>query len=52
LSTAVNRTEIAVTLLAVLELIKRREIVAVQSTMFGPIAIQSFTAVLPATAVE
>ncbi len=32
--------EIAVTLLAVLELIKRREVIAIQDAMFGPIEIK------------
>jgi chromatin segregation and condensation protein Rec8/ScpA/Scc1 (kleisin family) len=32
--------EIAVTLLAVLELIKRREVTAVQESLFGPIDIR------------
>lgn len=36
-----TRAEIAVTLLAVLELIKRREIQALQESMFGPIVIQA-----------
>lgn len=36
-----NRTEIAVTLLALLELIKRREARAHQTTLFGPIEITS-----------
>jgi len=35
-----SRLEIAVTLLAVLELIKRREVTAVQETIFGPIEIR------------
>ncbi|MFQ5434327.1 MAG: segregation and condensation protein A [Anaerolineae bacterium] len=39
LSNQVNRVEVAVTLLAVLELIKRREIRARQSALFGPIEI-------------
>ncbi len=34
-----DRTEVAVTLLALLELIKRREVSASQSTLFGPIEI-------------
>ncbi len=41
LSAVTNRTEVAVTLLAVLELIKRREIVAYQTEMFGPIEIKA-----------
>jgi segregation and condensation protein A len=39
MSDGAGRSEIAVTLLAVLELIKRREILAAQETMFGPIVI-------------
>lgn len=39
LSTRVDRVEVAVTLLAVLELIKRHEITARQSSLFGPIEI-------------
>lgn len=39
LSRKVDQLEIAVTLLAVLELIKRREVRAEQTTLFGPIAI-------------
>lgn len=39
LSAKATRLEIAVTLLAVLELIKRREVTAVQESMFGPIDI-------------
>lgn len=35
----VSRVEIAVTLLAILELIKRQEATAVQTTLFGPIEI-------------
>ena len=41
LSSKSSRMEIAVTLLAVLELIKRREVVAIQDSMFGPIEIKS-----------
>ncbi len=41
-----SRLEIAVTLLAVLELIKRREVAAIQDSMFGPIEIRG---VQPAT---
>lgn len=44
LSTKANRLEIAVTLLAVLELIKRREVTAAQESMFGPIHIKSVEA--------
>jgi len=39
LSGVSNRVEVSVTLLAVLELIKRREIVAYQEALFGPIVI-------------
>lgn len=41
LPTNANRVEVAITLLAVLELIKRREIVARQPALFGPIEITS-----------
>ena len=41
LSSQSSRLEIAVTLLAVLELIKRREVIALQESMFGPIEIKS-----------
>ena len=41
LSSASSRLEVAVTLLAVLELIKRREVTAVQESMFGPIELKS-----------
>jgi segregation and condensation protein A len=40
LSSKSSRMEIAVTLLAVLELIKRREVTAIQDSMFGPIDIK------------
>ncbi len=40
LSSKSSRLEIAVTLLAVLELIKRREVAAIQDSMFGPIEIK------------
>ena len=40
LSSKSSRLEIAVTLLAVLELIKRREVTAVQESIFGPIEIR------------
>jgi segregation and condensation protein A len=40
LSSKTSRMEIAVTLLAVLELIKRSEVTAVQETIFGPIEIK------------
>lgn len=39
LSSSATRSEVAVSLLAVLELIKRREVTAVQEELFGPIAI-------------
>lgn len=39
LSATANRVEISVTLLAVLELIKRRELTATQPALFGPIEI-------------
>jgi segregation and condensation protein A len=41
LSAKTNRVEISITLLAVLELIKRREITAYQPEMFGPIEIKA-----------
>ena len=41
LSTKTSRLEISITLLAVLELIKRREILASQSEMFGPIELRA-----------
>lgn len=41
LSQVSNRVEVSVTLLAVLELIKQREIVAFQEEMFGPILIST-----------
>ncbi len=41
MSSEATRNEIAVTLLAVLELIKRREILASQEAMFGPILIHA-----------
>lgn len=41
LSSKADRTEVAVTLLALLELIKRREVVAFQETMFGPILVKA-----------
>ena len=40
LSSKATRVEVAVTLLAVLELIKRRELTAVQPELFGPIEIK------------
>jgi segregation and condensation protein A len=43
LGNAATRVEIAVSLLAVLELIKRREIQATQTALFGPIEIGPFT---------
>ena len=39
LSSSATRSEVAVSLLAVLELIKRREVTAVQEALFGPIVI-------------
>lgn len=47
LSKKVTRLEIAVSLLAVLELIKRREVVAVQDGLFGPISIVSAPSAAP-----
>ena len=44
LSAQTSGVEVAVTLLAVLELIKRREVVASQKEMFGPIFIQKSSA--------
>src|SRR5690606_34266979 len=41
LSVSATAVELSVTLLAVLELIKRREIVAYQAEMFGPIQLQA-----------
>jgi segregation and condensation protein A len=41
LSAKTNRVEISITLLAVLELIKRQEIVANQAEMFGPIELRA-----------
>lgn len=41
LSTDVDRVEVAVTLLAMLELIKRREVIVRQSHLFGPIEIRA-----------
>lgn len=40
LSDAVNRSEFSVTLLAALECIKRREVIASQEFMFGPVSIK------------
>jgi segregation and condensation protein A len=40
LSGTADRTEVAVTLLAILELIKRREVSAFQEMMFGPIQLK------------
>ncbi|MCA9922379.1 MAG: segregation/condensation protein A [Anaerolineales bacterium] len=42
LSADATRVEISISLLAVLELIKRREITAVQPEMFGPIELRAF----------
>ncbi|NLF65776.1 MAG: hypothetical protein GX579_14365, partial [Chloroflexi bacterium] len=39
LSEAADRVELSITLLALLELIKRREAEASQETMFGPIVV-------------
>ncbi|MCA9918937.1 MAG: segregation/condensation protein A [Anaerolineales bacterium] len=41
LSTQTSRVEISITLLAVLELIKRREILASQAELFGPIELRA-----------
>ncbi|MCP4422115.1 MAG: segregation/condensation protein A [Chloroflexi bacterium] len=41
LSAKTSRVEISITLLALLELIKRREVVASQAEMFGPIELRS-----------
>ncbi len=41
LSSRSNQTEVAITLLALLELIKRREARAAQTFLFGPISIES-----------
>lgn len=50
LSTGADSTEVAVSLLALLELIKRREAAAVQAEMFGPIHISPVApAAAPAT---
>ena len=43
LSRKTNRVEVAVTLLAVLELINRKEAIAFQPELFGPIQIQAAT---------
>ena len=50
LSAETSRVEISVTLLAVLELMKRRELIAHQETLFGPITIHPHPA--PQTANE
>ncbi|KAA3664939.1 MAG: hypothetical protein DWQ04_03175 [Chloroflexi bacterium] len=42
LSTDTSRVEISISLLAVLELIKRREVTAFQSEPFGPIQLRAF----------
>lgn len=47
LSSQVNRVEVTVTLLAVLEMIKRREATVQQPVLFGPILIQRAPAPLP-----
>jgi segregation and condensation protein A len=41
LSRRADRVEVAVTLLAMLELIKRREVIAFQEVMFGPILVKA-----------
>ncbi|MCA9873008.1 MAG: segregation/condensation protein A [Anaerolineales bacterium] len=48
LSSERSRVEISVTLLAVLELIKRHEATAVQTAMFGPIEIRAYEEMAPA----
>lgn len=47
LSTRPNTVEVAVTLLAILELIKRREVVARQTHPFGPIEIEGVDGAAP-----
>jgi segregation and condensation protein A len=42
LSAQTNRVEVSISLLAVLELIKRREVTAVQPELFGPIELRAF----------
>ena len=41
LGSARSRTEVVVTLLAALELVRRREVTAAQDTLFGPIVLES-----------
>lgn len=52
LSTRPNTVEVAVTLLAILELIKRREVVARQSHPFGPIEIEAVDGAAPVADTE
>lgn len=47
LSKNASRVELAVTLLAILELIKRREVTAVQAALFGPIEIHAASQLPP-----
>lgn len=47
LSNKVDRVEISVTLLAMLELMKRHELTAVQPVMFGPIELRPFSETPP-----
>lgn len=47
-----NTVEVTVTLLAILELIKRREVVARQTYLFGPIEIEAVDGAVPATNIE
>lgn len=42
-----NRVEISITLLAVLELIKRQEVAAQQELMFGPITLSAYQPISP-----
>ena len=49
LSTTAGRTELSVTLLAVLELIKRREVMAKQAEPFGRISIEKYVEPVPST---
>lgn len=49
LSSRPSTVEIAVTLLALLELIKRREVVARQAYPFGPIEVEAVAGAVPAT---
>ena len=52
LSARPNTVEVAVTLLAILELIKRREVVARQAHLFGPIEVEAVNDPVPATHTE